>query len=217
MSIKLTDTQLVMLSAAAQRDDRSLVAPAHVKGIAAQKAAGKLIAAGLVKEVKAKAGAPIWRRDVETEQTYALKLTAAGMKAIAVDDEDRAADTDESKSVVGEDNKASRRSSSPRGKIQGQAETRPGSNPGKRHEPGVSGASLRVPRAGSKLDRIIGMLSSDEGATINDLTKATKWLPHTARAALTGLRNRGYEVRLDRGDRASPSIYRIVMVSNACV
>jgi hypothetical protein len=58
MSIKLTDTQLVMLSAAAQRDDRSLVPAPKLKGAAAQKIAGKLIAAGLVKEIKAKAGAP---------------------------------------------------------------------------------------------------------------------------------------------------------------
>jgi hypothetical protein len=27
-------------------------------------------------------------------------------------------------------------------------------------------------------------------------------LPHTARAALTGLRHRGYEVRLERGEKA---------------
>ncbi len=46
----------------------------------------KLLEAGLVKEVRAKAGAPIWRRDDGTGQTYALKLTAAGVKAIAVDE-----------------------------------------------------------------------------------------------------------------------------------
>ena len=43
MSIKLTDTQIVMLSAAAQRDDRCLVAPRNLKGGAAQKVAAKLI------------------------------------------------------------------------------------------------------------------------------------------------------------------------------
>src|SRR5271165_17213 len=43
---------------------------------AAQKAVAKLLEAGLVKEVRAKAGTPIWRRDDETGQTYALKLTA---------------------------------------------------------------------------------------------------------------------------------------------
>jgi hypothetical protein len=32
------------------------------------------------------------------------------------------------------------------------------------------------------------MLSSHGGATLNALVKATGWLPHTTRAALTGLR-----------------------------
>jgi Protein of unknown function (DUF3489) len=51
-------------------------------------------------------------------------------------------------------------------------------------------------------------------ARTNNLTRATNWLPHTARAALTGLRNRGYEVRLNRGDRENPSIYRVAPASN---
>jgi hypothetical protein len=45
MSIKLTDTQIVMLSAAAQRDDRCLLAPQNLKGSATQKLATKLIGA----------------------------------------------------------------------------------------------------------------------------------------------------------------------------
>ena len=49
MSIKLSDTQLVMLSAWAQRDDRSLTPPEMLKGSATRKVAMKLIAAGLVK------------------------------------------------------------------------------------------------------------------------------------------------------------------------
>ena len=46
------------------------------------------------------------------------------------------------------------------------------------------------------------------GATIVDLTQATGWLPHTTRAAITGLRKRGYAVireRIGAGD----SVYRI--------
>ena len=35
-----------------------------------------------------------------------------------------------------------------------------------------------------------------EGATLDDLTAASGWLPHTTRAALTRLRQRGYDVRL---------------------
>ncbi len=86
MSIKFNDTQLVLLSAASERDDHCLVPPAGPKRAQAQRAVAKLLEAGLLKEIRAKAGAPIWRRDDETGQTYALKLTAAGAKAIAVDD-----------------------------------------------------------------------------------------------------------------------------------
>ena len=66
MSIKLTDTQLVILSTAAQREDRCLVTPKSLKGGAPQKIAAKLLAAGLVKEIKAKPGMAIWRREDET-------------------------------------------------------------------------------------------------------------------------------------------------------
>src|SRR5258708_29638957 len=86
MSIKLTDTQLVLMGAAAQRKDLYLVAPPTLKGATAQKVASKLISAGLVKEVKAKASDPVWRRDEESGASYALNLTAAGAKAIPVHD-----------------------------------------------------------------------------------------------------------------------------------
>jgi hypothetical protein len=46
MPIKLTDTQLVLLGAAAQRKDLCLVAPPTLKAATAQKAASKLISAG---------------------------------------------------------------------------------------------------------------------------------------------------------------------------
>ena len=39
---------------------------------------------------------------------------------------------------------------------------------------------------------IVGLLSREKGVTLADLTAATGWLPHTARAALTGLRHKGY-------------------------
>ena len=85
MSVKLTDAQLVMLSAAAQREDLCLIAPDKMKGAVLSKVSEKLVKLGLVREVRAKAGMPVWRRD-DAGQSYALKLTAAGLKAIAVDD-----------------------------------------------------------------------------------------------------------------------------------
>ena len=49
----------MMLSAAAQRKDRYLVAAPNLKVPAAQTVASKLIDAGLVREIRAKAGAPV--------------------------------------------------------------------------------------------------------------------------------------------------------------
>ena len=85
MSNKLTDMQLVLLSAASQRDDHCLTLPTGVQRGSARKAAAKLLEAGLVKEVRARKDAPMWRRDEETERPFALKLTAAGLKAIATE------------------------------------------------------------------------------------------------------------------------------------
>src|ERR1700688_3565124 len=85
MSVKLTDAQLVMMSAAAQRKDRCLSAPATIRGAALIKVSAKLAKLGLAREIEAKPGAPIWRCD-DAGQGYALKLTAAGLKAIAVDE-----------------------------------------------------------------------------------------------------------------------------------
>ena len=44
-----------------------------------------------------------------------------------------------------------------------------------------------------------------DGATLAELVAATGWLPHTTRAALTGLRKRGYAVGIDRADKTSSS------------
>ena len=83
---KLTDTQRAILFEASQRNDRCLIAPKTLKGAAAQKVATKLLKAGLVREIKAKTGMEAWRRDEETGQAYSLKLTDAGLKAIAADE-----------------------------------------------------------------------------------------------------------------------------------
>ena len=70
---KLTDAQFAILSAASQREDRCLTAPPNLKGGAADKVAAKFLAAGLVREIKAKIGMDAWRRDEETGQAYSLK------------------------------------------------------------------------------------------------------------------------------------------------
>jgi hypothetical protein len=184
MSIKLSDTQLLMLSAAAQREDRCLVAPKSLKGDAAQKISAKLLAAGLVKEIKAKPGSPVWRRDDETRRSYLLKLTAAGLKAIAVDEGGAGAEADKPASPAV-------------GKSAGA------------NAAGAPAPCAMAPRDGTKLAQIVGLLQRNHGATLPELVAATGWLPHTARAALTGLRKRGYGVTLDRSDAKRGSTYRI--------
>jgi hypothetical protein len=47
------------------------------------------------------------------------------------------------------------------------------------------------------------------GAIMAELIAATGWLAHTTRAALTGLRKRGYAVAIDRSDDKRGSFYRI--------
>jgi len=46
----------------------------------------------------------------------------------------------------------------------------------------------------TKTDTLLGMLHREEGATLEQMVAATGWLPHTTRAALTGLKKKGHEV-----------------------
>jgi hypothetical protein len=87
---KLTDTQLIILSAASQRDDRGVELPANLKGEAARKVVDKLIRAGLLEEVRAGGSLPIWRRD-DDSGAMALRITKTGLEAIDVEDEATAA------------------------------------------------------------------------------------------------------------------------------
>ena len=209
MSFKLSDKQRELLSAAAEREDRLLAIPSQLKGAAAQKVAAKLVAASLAKEVKAKAGAPVWRRDAETEQAYALKLTAAGVKAVAVDGKHQSETVGGAVNAPPPGDRPAHRGSRARSNAPTPMENAAEESRADQDLVGANEPSRRPPRVGSKLDRLLGMVSTDEGATLDELIGATGWLPHTARAALTGLRKRGYDVRLVRGDRETAAAYRV--------
>ena len=89
---KLTDAQLAVLSRAARRRHGALTRPDNLKGKAADRLATSLISKGLVREVGAKPGMPVWRRDDEGS-LYALVITKLGRAAIdaeEADDPDRA-------------------------------------------------------------------------------------------------------------------------------
>jgi Protein of unknown function (DUF3489) len=71
-----------------------------------------------------------------------------------------------------------------------------------------------APRAGSKQALVVKLLSKQQGATLHALIEATGWLPHTTRAALTGLRKRGFAVERIR-NATKGSFYRIANDPNA--
>jgi hypothetical protein len=55
---------------------------------------------------------------------------------------------------------------------------------------------------------ILGLLTRSQGATLGQLIEATGWLPHTTRAALTGLKKKGLEVTSAKADAVR--IYRVI-------
>lgn len=56
------------------------------------------------------------------------------------------------------------------------------------------------PRPESKIAAVIAMLQRAEGATLEQMVAATGWLPHTTRAALTGLKKKGHTITKDKID-----------------
>jgi hypothetical protein len=54
---------------------------------------------------------------------------------------------------------------------------------------------------------VLDLLKRGEGATLQELVEATGWLPHTTRAALTGVRKKGHVV--GKGKRGEVTCYRI--------
>ena len=60
---------------------------------------------------------------------------------------------------------------------------------------------------GTKSAAVIALLSREDGATLDEMIAATSWLPHTTRAALTGLKKKGHVIV--RGTRGEVTCYRI--------
>jgi hypothetical protein len=168
-----------VLSHAAQREDGAATLPEGMTEKAAQKLAATLVERELAREVRAKPGMPVWRRS-EDGRSHALIITKLGRTAIKVED-DRESES-----------------------------TEPGAPMAPSTDKAASAQSERsTPRQGSKLSTVIDLLGRKKGAGIEELMAVTGWLPHTTRAALTGLRKRGYAIERERSEKGG-SVYRMV-------
>ena len=59
------------------------------------------------------------------------------------------------------------------------------------------------PQRRTKQSLLLELIGREGGATLEELTSVTEWLPHTVRAAISGLRKRGHGVRCERIDGVS--------------
>ena len=182
----LTDTQLVLLSAASQREDRGVVRPETMDARLFTRAMKALLKAGLIAEsATVRKGPGGAGPDGEAQM---LVITAEGFNAIGVE-EPEPPQTALGKSREGVRPRPSRKTSDTA------------------NSPVLADVSPAT-RPTTKRALIIAMLSRREGATMDDLIAATGWLPHTTRAALTGLRQKG--ICLERSKpEGEPAVYRI--------
>lgn len=168
---RLTDTQLVILNAAVDRGDWSLLPvpkSLKAKGGALKRSLTSLLDRGLAQEIEGAAPDQAWRTD-EDGRPVGLAITDAGLHAVGVEREDD----------------------------------------GDRAHNGEASDAPDAPKPESKIAQLIERLSHPDGATIADLTAEFGWLPHSARAALTGLRKRGYTIEREKREDGA-SVYRLV-------
>jgi hypothetical protein len=161
---QLSDAQLVTLSAACQRPDRS-VYPIVTKlpGGAAAKVLGSLLKKGLIREVQAKREDTVWREDKKRGR-LTLRATPTAFEALGIDQGEAPAEGDADAERPADGRMRSRR----------------------KRQAGKSTEKPRRTRANSKQAQLIDMLKRPEGATIQEIVTKLKWQAHTVRGAFAG-------------------------------
>ncbi len=186
---KLTDTQLVILSATARRQD-GVVLPLpkslKVKG-GATTVLKSLLKKGLLNEKPAARNATTWREGADGRRMM-LVIADAGLQAIGVDADEKTGTPSRSTNT----RPKKRRS----GTVQKQIAATPKSR-----------KSQTAVRPGTKQALLIDLLKRKKGATIEAIVAALDWQPHTVRAALTRLRQKG--LAIERAHQEGGSRYRI--------
>lgn len=169
---KLSDAQLVILNAAAQRPDGSLLPLPHslaAKGAALNRVMIEILCKRkLVEERRTTSGAPEWRRDKE-RRSLGLFITKAGLLALGIDEAKKTKSAQAAASL-------------PRQRKTGGAKPR---RKEKRASPPRSKPSKAAPQ--SKQDVVIQMLRRGSGVTIEEIIAETGWQPHSVRGFFSGL------------------------------
>jgi len=62
----------------------------------------------------------------------------------------------------------------------------------------------------TKKAQLMQLLTRKTGADVATISEKLGWLPHTTRAALTGLRMAGFETSTEKPGNGKPSCYRIL-------
>jgi Protein of unknown function (DUF3489) len=185
---KLSDTQLVILGAAAQRPDLAVLPlpdSLKLKGGALAKVMDSLRNRGMIRVTGADGGPE--RVVITSEGMAALGVesdddaptaaawpdtapTSADSDAPAVEAPAPAAQADSAAAPA--KRKASRKKAAKAMPAAGEPEGRPADKP--------------TPRAGTKQALMIDMLKRPEGATVEQIAAATGWQHHTIRGAISG-------------------------------
>ena len=179
----ISDTQLLILSAASQRTDHAATLPANLKGSAAKKVIDRLLKQKLLQELRAKDDMPIWRRGNDS-RSYTLRITKAGLKAIEVED---VADAPDNRATGSRDEVATANT---------PAETKSSERPGRAKRSSskkaaaptakATKASSGRPSPDTKQDRVVALLQQPGGAALDVLVDATGWQKHSVRGFLAG-------------------------------
>jgi hypothetical protein len=185
---QLSDSQLVVLSAACQRPDRSVYPlTAKLSGGAAAKVLRSLLKKGLVREIQAKHEDTVWREDKKRGR-LTLHATPAAFQALGIEQDEAPAQSESDAHAPAEAGTGSRR----------------------KRKADKSKEKPSLTRANSKQAQLIEMLKRPEGATIDDIVKKFDWQAHTVRGALAGaLKKRlGLNVQSEKVERRG-RVYRI--------
>jgi len=193
---QLSDSQLVVLSAACQRGDRCVFpVNAKLKGNAAGNVLKSLLKKKLIKEVRATRDDTVWRHD-KNHGKMTLRVTRAAFDALGIDPKEIAATADETEEA-----------SSLAVHINDLAAS---GHPLAKANADSWNVLPAVRRAGSKQAQLIEMLKRPEGATIEEIGKKFEWQPHTVRGAIAGALKKklGLDVQSEKIEERG-RVYRI--------